>query len=136
MIKQEMHAEEVTVKILVPDGYEAVDFKQPNLYETYLNCYGKAVCKQSEGETGLHLYWILKRKDLTGWKWIRTLPDRTMFVHDNNITYLVLHNKVVGIIHLLHYNGYLTEINAGNAKVRCLSPSTCEILFPKPESEK
>jgi len=66
MAKQKMHAEEVTVKILVPDGYEAVDFRQPNLYEKYLNYYGKAVCKQSEGETGLHSYWVLKRKELTG----------------------------------------------------------------------
>ena len=96
--------------------------------EYWLTVHGSVQLWECDGQS-VDRYPILRRAELTGWDWVKTLEPDTWIKTKSGDSFWVVENDS-GRRRLHGLNGFIDFCDDPRLKIS-LSPSTCEVLYPK-----
>lgn len=124
-----MPKQKVEIEIDVPEGYEYTGEYRCPIEGEPNTIKGSDIRVGGKGYNTIAF--ILRKKELTGWEWLRTLPNNTLVEHAS-IVFLVQRNESHTLC-IVNSNDESKEDYRAfyHMPVSDFSPSTCEILYPK-----
>ena len=117
------------------EGWECTgEVRKPREGEYYLGDWGD-IRKFAKDVIYYDCEIILHRKELSGWEWLKTLKHGTLLQHkESGMQYVVWHCLMTTMAcrdDSMQWSIADDSIPADKNCLSGLSPSTCEILFPK-----